>query len=63
MLLIAQACWDLQLMVHTQLYRNSKEWLYAGFPETKFGTKYLKAYAAKFAPLQVQTTIWRSEQK
>ena len=26
---------------HTQLYRNSKEQHHAGFPETKFGTKYL----------------------
>ena len=37
-------------LVEQTLYRNSKEQPHAGFSETKFGAKYLKTYATKYAP-------------
>ena len=33
-----------------QLYRNSQEQHHAGFPETKFGPKYVKTCAIKYVP-------------
>ena len=37
------------LRFHTQLYGNAKEHHYAGLLETKFGAKYLKTCATKYA--------------
>ena len=42
--------------LHTPLYRNSKEHHHAGIPEAKFGAKYFKTCATKYAPWQARTT-------
>ena len=47
-------------MFHTPLYRNSKEHHYAGLLETKFGAKYLKTCATKYALWQARTTTLRT---
>ena len=39
-----------------QLYKNSKEHHHVGLPETKFGAKYLKICATKYAPQQARKT-------
>ena len=44
------------LRFHNQLYKNSKEHHHAGLPETKFGAKYLKLCATRYAQYQARTT-------
>ena len=38
------------LRFYTQLSKNYKEHDHVGLPETKFGAKYLKVFATKYAP-------------
>ena len=46
-------------LFHTQVYRNSKEQYHAGLLKTKFGAKYLKTCATKYAPQQARKTTFR----
>ena len=53
--------WELQttwpIRFHIQLYRNSEEQHDAGLTEAKFGAKYLKTCATKYAPQQLHVTV------